>query len=293
MDNIYANINVNWLNPYKEQKLTIIGEKGMIVFDDTLSTNKLKIYKDYLTWSKTIPVIPIPQKSEGENVEYDGSKSPLLKECEHFVECCEKRLNPITDGEEGLRVLEVLKLSSESLSKNGEALSFKKKTNIFVHKTATVDNLSIIKEGTKIWHYSHVCDNCEIGKNCNIGQNVFIASGSKLGDNCKVQNNVSVYAGVECGNNVFLGPSCVFTNDINPRAEFSKNGKYMKTIIEDGVTIGANATIVCGNTIGKYALIGAGTVVTRNIEPYSVMVGNPARKIGITDEFGTLSTKNH
>jgi UDP-2-acetamido-3-amino-2,3-dideoxy-glucuronate N-acetyltransferase len=160
------------------------------------------------------------------------------------------------------------------------------KTNYYVHETAVIDDGAIIGDGTKIWHYSHICKGAKIGKNCNIGQNVFIAGDAVIGDNCKVQNNVSIYAGVEADDYVFFGPSCVLTNDINPRCMHSKNGVYMKTKLETGVTLGANCTIVCGNTIGKHALIGAGAVVTKNVEPYSIIVGNPGKTIGQIDEYG-------
>ena len=288
-EQIYININVNWLNPFKEQKLTIIGEKGMIVFDDNLMTNKLKIYRNYISWESSTNPNPIAIKSEGEVIEYDNSISPLLKECQHFVECCQKRTIPITDGEEGLRVLKVLTRLNDELSGNINDKTTKPqnpKQKISVHPSATIDEGANIGDHTKIWHYSHVCSGAEIGENCNIGQNVFLAGGSRLGKNCKVQNNVSVYAGVECGDYVFLGPSCVLTNDINPRGMYSKAGQYLKTVIEDGVTVGANATIVCGNKIGRHALIGAGAVVTKDVEAYSIMVGNPAKKIGEINEKG-------
>jgi UDP-2-acetamido-3-amino-2,3-dideoxy-glucuronate N-acetyltransferase len=214
----------------------------------------------------------------------------------HFKECCENRKEPITTGEEGLRVLTVLDRLSQSLKENREIYLSKKKCNnknkdynYFVHETAIVDDGAIIGENTNIWHYSHICKGAIIGKNCNIGQNVFIAGGAILGDNCKVQNNVSIYAGVESEDYVFFGPSCVLTNDINPRCMHSKNGTYIKTILKKGVTLGANCTIVCGNTIGEHALIGAGAVVTKDVESRAVMIGNPAKKIKEIDEFGNYN----
>ena len=186
-----------------------------------------------------------------------------------------------------MRVLKVISKLNENLKKkNYQNVISNITPNITVHPSATVDKGARIGDRTKIWHYSHICDDSDIGENCNIGQNVYIAGGSRLGNNCKVQNNVSVYAGVECGDYVFLGPSCVLTNDINPRVKKSKDGQYIKTIIEDGVTIGANATIICGNIIGKHSLIGAGAVVTKDVEPYSIVVGNPAKKIGEINENG-------
>lgn len=150
----------------------------------------------------------------------------------------------------------------------------------FAHETATIDEGCIIGKGCKIWHYSHIMPKAELGENCNIGQNVFIASKVKLGRNAKVQNNVSLYEGVECGNDVFLGPSAVFTNVINPRSAVQRKNEYKKTIVKDGATIGANATIVCGVTLGAYCFIGAGAVVTKDVPDFALIVGNPGKEIG-------------
>lgn len=288
----YVNINVNWLNPYKEQKMSIIGEKGMIVFDDVSKDNKITYYPKYIEYSGDINALPIPVKNNNENIEIDVSKSPLLIECEHFVECCKTRTKPITHGEEGVNVLKVLNALQESLSTNKEVKIVSKQPNYFVHETAVVDDGADIGEGTKIWHFSHICKDAKIGKNCNIGQNVFIAGGAVLGDYCKVQNNVSIYAGVEADSHVFFGPSCVLTNDINPRGMYSKGGAYIKTKLEKGVTLGANCTIVCGNTLGEHCLIGSGAVICKNVEPYSIMVGNPGKKIGQIDEHGERTYNN-
>ncbi len=156
----------------------------------------------------------------------------------------------------------------------------------FAHETALIDDGCKIGKGTKIWHFSHIMQGSNIGKNCIIGQNVFIADNVLLGNNVKIQNNVSVYTGVECEDDVFLGPSMVFTNVINPRSAVVRRGQYDKTLVRKGVSIGANATIICGHEIGRYAFIGAGAVVTTNVDDYALMVGNPARKIGWMSEFG-------
>lgn len=156
----------------------------------------------------------------------------------------------------------------------------------FAHETAVVDEGCTIGEGTKIWHFSHVMPNCVLGEKCNIGQNVVISPDVILGNNVKVQNNVSLYTGVECEDDVFLGPSMVFTNVINPRSGVNRRGQYSKTIVKKGASIGANATIVCGHDIGEYAFIGAGTVVTKTVKPYALVVGNPARQIGWISEYG-------
>ena len=158
--------------------------------------------------------------------------------------------------------------------------------NYFVHESAYVDQPCEIGEGTKIWHFSHIMSNCTIGAMCNIGQNVVISPNVKLGRNVKIQNNVSVYTGVECEDDVFLGPSMVFTNVINPRSGVNRRDDYVRTTVKKGASIGANATIVCGNNIGKYAFIGAGAVVTKEVPAYALMVGNPAKIIGWMSEFG-------
>lgn len=163
----------------------------------------------------------------------------------------------------------------------------------FVHESCYVDEGVEIGDGTKIWHFSHIMDGCKIGNRCNIGQNVVVSPGVTLGDNVKVQNNVSVYTGVICEDDVFLGPSCVFTNVINPRAFIERKTEYKKTIIQKGASIGANATVVCGNEIGKYALIGAGALVCKNIPDYALVYGNPARIEGYVCQCGCrLKFKN-
>ena len=156
----------------------------------------------------------------------------------------------------------------------------------YAHETAIIDEGCEIGEDTKIWHFSHIMPNCEIGIKCNIGQNVVVSPDVKLGNNVKVQNNVSIYSGVICEDDVFLGPSMVFTNVTNPRSGVNRRGQYAKTTVKRGASIGANATIVCGHDIGEFAFIGAGAVVTKNILPYALVVGNPARQIGWMSEYG-------
>ncbi|PKV48773.1 UDP-2-acetamido-3-amino-2,3-dideoxy-glucuronate N-acetyltransferase [Aquimarina sp. MAR_2010_214] len=160
------------------------------------------------------------------------------------------------------------------------------KKKYYAHETAVIDDNCIIGRDTKIWHFSHIMPNCDIGEACNIGQNVVVSPEVKLGSNVKVQNNVSIYTGVVCEDDVFLGPSMVFTNVINPRSAVNRRGKYAITNVKKGASIGANATIICGNDIGEYALIGAGAVVTKSIKPYALIVGNPARQIGWVSEYG-------
>lgn len=156
----------------------------------------------------------------------------------------------------------------------------------FAHPSSIVDEGCSIGKGTKIWHFSHIMPDCKIGNNCNIGQNVVVSPGVVLGNNVKVQNNVSIYTGVVCEDDVFLGPSMVFTNIVNPRSAVIRKDQYVSTVVKKGASIGANATIVCGHDIGEYAFIGAGAVVTKEIPPYALVVGNPARQIGWISEFG-------
>jgi UDP-2-acetamido-3-amino-2,3-dideoxy-glucuronate N-acetyltransferase len=154
------------------------------------------------------------------------------------------------------------------------------------HQTAVIDEGCIIGKGTRIWHFSHVMAGCRIGENCNLGQNVVVSPDVVLGNNVKVQNNVSIYTGVICEDDVFLGPSMVFTNVTNPRSAVNRRGQYAATLVKKGATIGANATVVCGHNIGEYALIGAGAVITKDIAPYALVVGNPSRQIGWVSEYG-------
>ncbi len=159
-------------------------------------------------------------------------------------------------------------------------------TDYFAHETAVIDEGCLIGKGTKIWHFSHIMSNCKIGESCNIGQNVVVSPDVVLGKNVKIQNNVSIYTGVICEDDVFLGPSMVFTNVTNPRSAVNRKSQYEKTVVKKGATIGANATIVCGHDIGRFAFIGAGAVVTKNVKDYALLVGNPAKQIGWMSEYG-------
>ena len=164
--------------------------------------------------------------------------------------------------------------------------------DFYVHETAVVDEGANIGKGTKVWHFCHLMPDCQIGENCNLGQNVMVASRAILGNNVKVQNNVSIFAGVECEDDVFLGPSMVFTNVINPRSAVNRRGEYQRTRVGKGATIGANATIVCGHDIGEYAFIGAGAVVTKEVLPYALVIGNPGRQVGWMSKYGHRLTLN-
>ena len=283
---IQAHVFVSWLHPFKEQKLVVVGDRGMAVFDDGLEWHeKLKVYPHQVQW---VNGLPQPQKAEFQNIELE-SVEPLKAECLHFLDCIKNNSAPRTDGLEGLNVLKVLGASQRSLVL-GKAVSLEvkkdEKKSFFVHETACVDQGTRIGKGTKIWHYSHILGGTRIGKNCNIGQNVMIGPDVSIGDNCKIQNNVSLYKGVTLEDSVFCGPSCVFTNVHNPRAGVERKDEFRTTQVERGVSIGANATIVCGNILGAYSFIGAGAVVTKDVKPHALMVGNPAKQVGWMSHSG-------
>src|SRR5204863_1599150 len=210
---------------------------------------------------------------------------PLREECRHFLECVKTRTAPVSDGEEGLRVLRVLDACQKALP-NGpvpvETPLADQPTPqpFFVHESAYVDQGAEIGAGTKIWHFSHVMKGAQIGERSIIGQNVNVDGGTKIGNNVKIQNNVSVYTGTVIEDDVFLGPSCVLTNVTNPRSQVNRHSLYETTRLRRGCTIGANATIVCGVVIGRYAFVGAGSVVTKNVPDFALVVGNPAHQMG-------------
>jgi UDP-2-acetamido-3-amino-2,3-dideoxy-glucuronate N-acetyltransferase len=278
-----AHIFVSWLHPYKEQRLVVVGERKMAVFDDTASwPEKLTVYPHSVAWEGSVPVA---RKAEAEFVALEESE-PLRAECAHFVDCVRTRSKPRTDGVEGLQVLKVLNACQKALETGTRVRLEEAAPKYFSHSTAVIDEGTDVGDGTRIWHFSHVLTGSRIGTACNIGQNVVIGPDVNVGDNCKIQNNVSVYKGVTLEDDVFCGPSMVFTNVLNPRAEVNRRNEYLPTLIRRGTTIGANATIVCGITLGEYSFIGAGAVVTRDVPAYAVMVGNPARKIGWMSRYG-------
>ena len=280
---IQAHIFVSWLHPYKEQKLVVVGDRGMAVFDDGLPWGeKLKLYPHQVTW---VDGLPQPEKADVIHVPLEVSE-PLKIECQHFMDCIAQNHIPRTDGAEGLRVLQVLDAAQQSLHTH-QPVSLNAHINpYYVHETAVVDGGCDIGRGTKIWHFSHIIKGTKIGEDCVIGQNVMIGPDVVVGNRCKIQNNVSLYKGVTLEDGVFCGPSCVFTNVHNPRAEIERKDEYRPTLVERGVTIGANATIVCGNKLGAYSLIGAGAVITKDVKPHAVMVGNPAKQIGWVSHAG-------
>jgi len=303
---IGAHIFVSWLNPYKEQKLVVVGSNGMLVFDDTEPVEtKLVHYPHTINWQNGLPV---PNKAESIPIDLkDIWEEPLKAECKAFLQAIETSAQPLTSGEEGLRVLKILELSQQSIEakeKNlsphtsslmADSLSNTPDTSgrdYFTHPSAVIDEKVEIGRGTKIWHFTHVLSGSKIGENCNIGQNVVIGPDVAIGNKCKLQNNVSVYKGVSLEDGVFCGPSMVFTNIYNPRAEIGKMDQVRPTVIRKGATLGANCTIVCGHTIGQYAFIGAGAVVTKNVPDHALMVGNPAKQIGWMCECGERLNDN-
>jgi UDP-2-acetamido-3-amino-2,3-dideoxy-glucuronate N-acetyltransferase len=280
---VKGHIFVSWLHPFKEQKLVIVGSKAMAVFDD-LSREKLFLYPHSIEWRDG--KIPIAQKADYLIVPVE-QREPLKEELSHFVECVTERKKPKTDGSEGLRVLTILERAGETPPAGTEKIRKNHEPQYFLHESACVGDDVRIGERSRIWHFTHVSDGARIGTNCVIGQNVFIGQNVAIGDGCKIQNNVSVYKGVFIEDEVFCGPSCVFTNVYNPRAFIERKDEFLHTLVKKGATIGANATIVCGVTIGKYAMIGAGAVVKSSVPDYAVVAGVPAKQIGWACRCGT------
>jgi UDP-2-acetamido-3-amino-2,3-dideoxy-glucuronate N-acetyltransferase len=275
-----AHVFVSWLHPFKEQKLVVVGDRKMAVFDDVRTEQKLALYPYTIGWRNDVP---FASRADAEPVAFEDAE-PLRNECLHFLECVGTGRRPRTDGEEGLRVLEVLRRCQAALEggprtpvhppRDAPAPAY------FVHETAVIDDDVAIGPGTRIWHFSHVLGKSTVGRDCRVGQNVVIGPNVTVGDRVKIQNNVSVYEGVTLEDGVFCGPSLVFTNVVNPRSEVPRMDELRRTRVRRGATLGANATIVCGVTIGEYAFVGAGSVVTRDVPPYALVFGNPARVRG-------------
>jgi UDP-2-acetamido-3-amino-2,3-dideoxy-glucuronate N-acetyltransferase len=284
---VQAHIFVSWLHPVKEQKLVVVGSEKMAVFDDT-AEHKLVLYPHRVEWKNRIPTAI---KAKGEVVELDN-REPLKAECQHFLDCIASRRAPVSDGAEGLRVLRVLDGCQRALQSSRptidapDAGSAPKELPYFVHESAYVDEGAQVGAGTKVWHFSHVMKGALIGSRTNIGQNVNVDAGAVIGSNVKIQNNVSIYTGVVVEDDVFLGPSCVLTNVSNPRSQVNRHSLYETTLLKRGCSIGANATIVCGVTVGRYAFVGAGSVVTKDVPDYALVIGNPGRRAGWMSRHG-------
>ena len=287
--NIVAHIFVSWLHPFKEHRLVVIGSQGMLSFEDSAKDKKILFYEKGIDWIKGAPI-----KRDGptEAILYD-STMPLTEELRYFINHLNGDKVEIASGQNGVEVLEILERATDSLLRgHGKVIAEKESESEqkehFIHPTAIVDENVKIGNGTKIWHFSHIQSGAEIGEDCTFGQNVNVANNVKIGNRCKIQNNVSVYEGVELEDHVFCGPSMVFTNILDPRCEFPQRGSefYGKTLVKRGASIGANATIVCGNRIGRFSFIAAGAVVTKDVPDYALMAGVPAKRTGWKSRHG-------
>lgn len=283
---VKGHIFVSWLHPFKEQKLVVIGSKAMAVFDD-VSKEKLFLYPHKIDWKEG--KIPVAQKADYQVIPVDKAE-PLKAELEHFISCVRDRKQPKTDGAEGVRVLKILESAEKSMQSSLKTTPTASDLPYFIHATAIVDEGVSIGAGSKIWHFSHILKGTKTGQGCIIGQNCVIGPDVVIGNKCKVQNNVSLYKGVTLEDEVFCGPSSVFTNVYNPRAFIERKSEFLPTLVKRGATVGANATIVCGTTIGRYALIGAGAVVKKDVADYAVVAGVPAKQIGWACKCGTPLT---
>ncbi len=258
----------SWLHPFKQQRLTVVGDRRMAVFADTEPVQKLLLFPSGADWQDGRPV---PRRGEPVPVDYQREE-PLAAECRHFLDCVAERRTPETDGREALGVLAVLEACQQGAQNRFPGA--------LVHESSYVDDDVVIGPGTTVWHFSHIRKGSTIGPGCRIGQNVVIGPNVQVGAGVKVQNNVSVYEGVELEDEVFCGPSVVFTNVHNPRSHTPRMHELRRTLVKRGATLGANATIVCGVTIGEHAFVGAGAVVTRDVPDHALVLGNPGRIAG-------------
>ena len=272
---VRAHLLVSRLHPVKEQRLVVIGERRMAVFDDTAKDVKLRLYPYEIEWSGRMPV---PRREDFEPI-LTGHAEPLLRECEHFLARIADRRPPRTDGREALRVLEVLDACQRKLTARSEPAA-PRPDGAFVHESSYVDEDVEIGLGTRVWHFSHLLAGTRIGSGCSLGQNVVVGPRVRVGDGVKIQNNVTVVEGVTLESDVFCGPSVVFTNVHNPRSAIPRMGELRPTRVRRGASLGANATIRCGITIGAFAFVGAGAVVLEDVPDHALVAGNPARWIG-------------
>ncbi len=275
--NVHAHIHVSWLHPFKEHRLVVIGDKNMLVFEDTQMDDKLLLYTKGIDRIHGEPI----SRDEGASAIDFEPEEPLAAEQQHFLECAATGAEPRADIASAISVLETLEKAQRCLDL-GSTPRPERHEGAFVHPTAVVDEGVSLGIGTKVWHFAHLQSGSTIGSHCNLGQNVNVGTNVRIRDHCKIQNNVSIYEGVELEDYVFCGPSMVFTNVLNPRCEYPQRGNehYLRTLVRHGASIGANATILCGHTIGRYAFIGAGAVVTRDVPDHALVVGNPGRIVG-------------
>jgi UDP-2-acetamido-3-amino-2,3-dideoxy-glucuronate N-acetyltransferase len=283
-NNVVGHIFVSWLHPFKEHRIVVIGSKGMFSYEDSSEEKQIFFYEKGIDWVKGEPI-----KRDGptEIIPYNRCL-PLTEEMKYFIDHLNGHPIEVADAESAIEVLEILEKASESLLDGGKVRAEGPRTSphhgedagYFVHPTSEIDNGVVIGAGTKIWNFSKVLSGSRIGERCNIGQNVVIGPDVAVGNGCKIQNNVSIFKGVTLEDEIFCGPSMVFTNVYNPRAAIRRMDEIRKTLVKKGATIGANATIVCGVTIGRYAFVGAGAVVLEDVRDHALVVGNPARQTG-------------
>jgi UDP-2-acetamido-3-amino-2,3-dideoxy-glucuronate N-acetyltransferase len=281
-----AHVFVSWLHPFKEHRFVAVGDRAMAVFDDTAAwPDKLVVYDHAVEFTPGQP--PIAQKAAGRSIMLQP-KEPLEAECEHFLACISGSRDPLTDGDTGVAVLRVLEAADRSLQRGGEPVSMRSAADAYVHPTAEVDAGAVLGPGSTVWHHSHVMAGAEIGVDCTLGQNVFVGRGVHIGNGVRIQNNVSVFEGVTLEDDVFCGPSVTFTNVRTPRSFVSRKDEFVPTLVQQGATLGANATIMCGTTVGRYAMVGAGAVVTHDVAPHAVVTGVPARQQGWACRCGEI-----
>ncbi|OQB20524.1 MAG: UDP-2-acetamido-3-amino-2,3-dideoxy-D-glucuronate N-acetyltransferase [Firmicutes bacterium ADurb.Bin182] len=283
--NVLAHVFVSWLHPFKEHRLIAAGSKAMLVFEDSSPEKNILLYD---TGIEFINDKPVKRENPAEIIPYDRA-SPLERELAYFIEHLDSKIS-LAYGKSGHETIEILEKTDECLkAQSGHAGRFKMPgKKYFIHESSYIDDGASIGEGTKVWHFSHIQKGAVIGRNCSIGQNVNIGSNAVVGNNVKIQNNVSVYEGVVLEDYVFCGPSMVFTNIKTPRSKYPQNESslFLKTLIKEGASIGANATIVCGHTVGRHAFIAAGAVVTSDVPDYALMAGVPAKRKGWVCECG-------
>jgi UDP-2-acetamido-3-amino-2,3-dideoxy-glucuronate N-acetyltransferase len=274
-----ALVHVSWLHPFKEHRLVVVGERGALAWEPTASAGApLRLWRHQVEWSEGGPVT---LAAPAEPLAYEDDP-PLRRELQAFLRAIETRDPPPTDAASAVQVLELLAAAERSLAAGGRPVPRESapRPACHVHPTAIVDEGARIGAGTRVWHFAHVMAGARIGARCVLGQNVFVAAGVTMGDGCKLQNNVSLYDRVELEDDVFCGPSCVFTNVRRPRAHVERKHAYEPTRVGRGASIGANATIVCGTTLGPYAFVAAGAVVTKDVPPHAIVMGAPAKVRG-------------
>ncbi|MCO6429350.1 MAG: Gfo/Idh/MocA family oxidoreductase [Deltaproteobacteria bacterium] len=294
-NNVVAHIFVSWLHPFKEQRLVVIGSKGMLSFEDSTKEKNILFYEKGVDW---VNGEPVSRDGTTDIIPYD-KEMPLTEEMRYFINNLDSGSAEIAGPDSAVETMEILARASKSLLHSGErslnnVSSPAASREFFVHPTSIIDNDVAIGSGTKIWHFSHIQPNVSIGSNCSLGQNVNVGNNVKIGNHVKIQNNVSIYEGVELEDYVFCGPSMVFTNILNPRSKYPQRGAkfYKRTLVREGASIGANATIVCGTTIGRHAFIAAGAVITKDVPDYALMAGVPAKQKGWMCECGESLSLN-